>query len=368
MLDPKIREKLDGIEIFYVNGKRKIRCFCGENLNTTIVPHLRKEHSNQWENWCESFVSLRNRGLLPYQIIHQFKTKDDRFLFTSSVVQREIKKLVEQGKVKLQIYRKEKIDCWNPKNLDITRKTLWTFKNRGSWAVHRGDYRGNWAPQIPRTLINLYSKEEDVVLDPFVGGGTTLIETWLTNRKGIGIDISPIAIATTESRIQEMSEHAQSDPRIHLREDLRPIIIAGDSRNLQDHMRRLAIDENSIGLVCAHPPYLNSLKYTDAIDEDLSRISDPLEFCDQLQLIAKQILRFMSDNGTCAVLIGDLRKNKKIIPLGFKVMQTFLKEDFRLKEIIIKAQHNDSSTRFWYTKKNHIDFLIAHEYLFIFGK
>jgi hypothetical protein len=59
---------------------------------------------------------------------------------------------------------------------------------------------------------------------------------------------------------------------------------------------------------------------------------------------------------------------KHMVPLGFLTMERFLKEDFRLQEIIVKTQHKDTPTRFWYTRKDKLDFLIAHEYLFIFGK
>jgi len=177
-----------------------------------------------------------------------------------------------------------------------------------------------------------------------------------------------LAIATTNSRIQEMLEKSMGDPTISLDKDLTPIVIKGDSRKLKDHMRKFGIFENSVKLVCAHPPYFNSLRYTATIQEDLSRISNPVKFCDQIQLVASQIFDLLVKDGICAVLIGDVRKHKEIIPIGFFVMDRFLKEDFKLKEIIIKRQFKDSSTRFYYTKMNKLDFLIGHEYLLIFGK
>jgi DNA modification methylase len=368
MLDSRIREKLHRIKISYEEGHRKVRCFCGEIFKGSVVPHLRKEHPREWKEWSIHFVELRNKGLSYYSIIKEFKAKDGRLLFTSSVVEKEIQKLVEEDKLRLKIPRKKKIEEWHPRNFQVRRETLWTFKNRGSWAVHQGDYRGNWSPHIPRTLIELYSTVGDIVLDPFVGGGTTLIETWLTNRRGFGLDISPIAIATTKSRIQEMLEQTIEDPRVSLNENLKPVVIEGDSRKLRNHVKEFGIIDNSIKLVCAHPPYLNSLRYTATIKEDLSHIVDPVEFCDQMQLIAKEIFDLLTEDGICAVLIGDVRKKREIIPIGFLTMERFLKEDFRLKEVIIKTQHKDSSTRFWYTKREKLDFLIAHEYLFIFGK
>jgi DNA modification methylase len=72
--------------------------------------------------------------------------------------------------------------------------TVWSFPDRGKWKTHSGNYRGNFAPQIPRNLILRYSQEGDTVLDPMVGSGTTLIETKILNRRGIGFDINPEAV------------------------------------------------------------------------------------------------------------------------------------------------------------------------------
>ncbi len=46
----------------------------------------------------------------------------------------------------------------------------------------------------------------------------------------------------------------------------------------------------------------------------------------------------------CAVMIGDIRKYGKVIPLGFRMMKRFLQVGFTNKEIIIKEQRNCRST------------------------
>ena len=81
-----------------------------------------------------------------------------------------------------------------PENFEQEMTTIWSFKDRGDWATHNPSYRGNWSPYIPRNLLLRYSKEKDLVLDQFVGGGTTLVEAKLLNRNCIGIDINPNAI------------------------------------------------------------------------------------------------------------------------------------------------------------------------------
>ena len=91
------------------------------------------------------------------------------------------------------------------KDFALETTSIWSFPNRGSWANHNGKYRGNWSPYVPRNLILRYSKNQDIVLDQFVGGGTTLMEAALLGRRGIGIDINPDAIKISSKNISELN-------------------------------------------------------------------------------------------------------------------------------------------------------------------
>jgi hypothetical protein len=56
-------------------------------------------------------------------------------------------------------------------------------------------------------------------------------------------------------------------------------------------------------------------------------------------------------------------------PLGFETMRLFELAGFKLKEIIIKEQHNCKATGYWKTNSIKYNFLLlAHEYLFVFKK
>lgn len=256
-----------------------------------------------------------------------------------------------ETETKYQISKPLKIKEWEPKDFKMEFTTLWSFKNRGSWATHNGKYRGNWSPYIPRNLILRYSKEGDIVLDPFLGSGTTLVETKLLKRKGIGIDINPTSIKISQDNLN-----------FNKNSDYEPVLINKDSRKLD------YIDNNSIDLICAHPPYSNIIRYSENISGDLSHL-DVDEFLLEMSTVAQELFRVLKRNKYCAILIADTRRNKHIIPLGFQVMQVFLNAGFVLKENIIKQQHNCQATGFWYNKSIDYNFLlIAHEYLFVFRK
>lgn len=247
--------------------------------------------------------------------------------------------------------KKAKIE---PDNFQMQATTIWSFPRRGTWATHKGDYRGNWAPEIPRNIILRYSKEKDRVLDQFVGSGSTMIETKLLNRQGIGIDVNKEALTITKQRLQfDFKLENYIEPKLYL----------ADARKLPK-----AIENESVDLICTHPPYANIIKYSENIEGDLSHLNvEP--FLDEMTKVAKECFRVLKKDKYCAILIGDTRKNKHMIPLGFNVMQRFLNEGFALKETIIKEQHNCKATGFWYQKSIDNNFLlIAHEYLFVFRK
>jgi len=103
----------------------------------------------------------------------------------------EKNKFVEIGKEKISL-EPIKVERFEPKDEEMTATdtTVWSFPKRGAWATHKGDYRGNWPPQIPRVLIEKYSKEGDTVLDPMAGSGTTCIEAILLGRNCIAVDLN----------------------------------------------------------------------------------------------------------------------------------------------------------------------------------
>jgi len=124
-----------------------------------------------------------------------------------------------------------------------------------------GNYRGNWAPYIPRNLILKYTQKGDWNLDQMMGGGTTLVEAKLLERNAIGIDIDLDAVMLARDRLN-------FSYNLLFPEYKEPIIKTywGDARNLDK------IDTDSIDLIATHPPYANIISYTKKkkITDDLS--------------------------------------------------------------------------------------------------
>jgi DNA modification methylase len=238
-------------------------------------------------------------------------------------------------------------------DLELESTTVWSFPERGKWATHKStaSYPGNFAPQVPRNLILRYSKPGETVLDPFVGSGTTLVECKILGRRGIGVDINSLALDSCRRNLRGVKG------------DFFQTIRVGDARRLD------FLKDESVDLIIAHPPYADAIRYSENLDGDLSLIENVEAFVQEMRKVAKELLRVLKPGRCCAVLIGDLRRNRRVVPLGFKLFGAFCDVGFTPKEIIIKIQHNCRSTDEWVERSVQGGFLLlAHEYLLVFEK
>ena len=182
-----------------------------------------------------------------------------------------------------------------------------------------------------------------------MGSGTTLVEAKLLNRNAIGVDINPKSVSISETNLQFQCE---TKSKIYLRN--------GNATDLY------FIKDAGIDFICTHPPYANIIRYSKDIEGDISLVTYD-DFLKEMSLVAQESYRVLKKGKVCAVMIGDIRKYGKVVPLGFRVMDCFLQEGFMSKEIIIKEQHNCRSTNYW-KKQNNNFLLLAHEYIFVFQK
>ncbi len=305
----------------------------------------------------DQIFELKKRGITDQEIGEKFNVN---LHFIEKVITERLGVNVSNPSLK------KRIKTFQPKDFSLETTTVWSFKSRGVWATHNGNYRGNWSPYIPRNVILRYSKPGELVLDCFCGAGTTGIECKLIGRNFIGIDINPNAIELAKENIdfQVSNIYSNNENNNKNSSNKSPSVrfIVGDARDLS------FISDSSIDLICAHPPYANIIQYTNNQKNDLSFCAVD-EFLNEMSAVAKENYRTLKDGGYCAILIGDMRRHKSVIPLGFKLIDVYLKNGFSVKELVIKRQHNCKTTGFWYKNSIKYNFLLlAHEYLVIFKK
>ena len=240
----------------------------------------------------------------------------------------------------------------SPLDFELEKTTLWDFPERGAWATHKSDYRGNFAPQIARNVLLRYSEEGENVLDPMTGSGTTLIEARLLNRQALGVDVNQKAVDIAKERLKFPVENSSKQG-----------VRLGDVRNLN------FLQDSSVDLILTHPPYADIIKYSDDNPNDLSSLSSIPRFLDELEKGIREMFRVLKPNSYCAILIGDTRKAQHYVPLSHFLLRRCLKCGFVLKEQIIKTQHNTKYAKRWQAQaKSYQFYLIMHEHLFVFRK
>uniref|UniRef100_A0A7V3N4Z3 DNA methylase N-4/N-6 domain-containing protein n=1 Tax=candidate division CPR3 bacterium TaxID=2268181 RepID=A0A7V3N4Z3_UNCC3 len=321
---------------------------CKKEVNENLGAHLKRTHGE--DEFKKAVLKAKESGISDPEIGALF-----------NITFRQLQEIITEAYgIPVSVLKKPKrIKYWEPKNFKEETTTVWSFPQRGDWATHNGRFRGNWSPYIPRNVILKYSKPGEVVLDYFVGGGTTAVEAKLLGRRCVAKDINPWAIGLTRENLNFKMEKTTEGYLVY-----EPEVSVGDARDLSDVMQRY----KTVDLICAHPPYAGIIDYSSKVEGDLSKLSID-EFLKEMRKVASESYKVLKPGGKCAILIGDTRKAKHEIPIGFKTINAFLDAGFNLKELVIKRQHKCKTTGFWYKKSIQYNFLLlAHEYLPIFEK
>jgi len=77
----------------------------------------------------------------------------------------------------------------------------WTAGQRQAHSLHEVSYRACFKPQLPRFFIERLTRPGDLVYDPFMGRGTTLLEAALLDRAVAGNDVNPLSAVLVKPRL-----------------------------------------------------------------------------------------------------------------------------------------------------------------------
>src|SRR5262245_49257596 len=170
---------------------------------------------------------------------------------------------------------------------DILTDSLWLIPERDKSGTHMADYHGNFVPQIPYQAMRRFTKKRDVVLDAFLGSGTSLIECRRLGRHGVGVELKPELARRADERIK-----GQGNPY-----EITTQVLTGDSSDLEVAPPLIAgalknVGRESAQLAILHPPYHSIIRFSDR-EDDLSNCHSVGDFLQRFGQAVDVVDRFL---------------------------------------------------------------------------
>lgn len=221
-----------------------------------------------------------------------------------------------------------------------------------------------------KKLIRIFTKDEseEVVIDPFMGVGSTIIAAKELGRKGIGIELSEKFYNLAKTRVNEPQEKLitvqKTEPELHL----------GDSRDVLKKIPSASVD-----LCINSPPYwdiLNQKRTADKKDTvsysnlqtDIGNIAGYDEFLENLKVIYSEIFRVLKPNKRCCTIVMDIRKKDKFFPLHIDITKVMEEIGFELEDFAIWDRQHEYNNMKTLGYPYVFRFNKVHEFICIYWK
>lgn len=247
----------------------------------------------------------------------------------------------------------------------IWTDSLWIIPSRDRTGGHQLDYHGGFVPQIATQTFLRYTRRDDVVLDLFLGSGTSAVEAVRLNRRLIGVELRVDLVEKVRDKIPA-----------HLLDD-RVVILQGDSTQAAtvDHVRRALnrMEVPQAHLLILHPPYHDIIRFSED-PADLSNAPDLETFLDRFETVARHGFDLLEPSRFAVLIIGDKYTRGELIPLGFYCLDRMQRAGFRPKAIVVKnivgnERAKGRAANLWrYRALAGGYYIFKHEYVIIFQK
>jgi DNA modification methylase len=248
----------------------------------------------------------------------------------------------------------------------IETDSLWIMGSRERGNGHQLEYHGNFIPQIATQTFLRYSREGDVILDLFLGCGTSAIEAIRLKRRCIGVELKAdlvdhVARKLPEAvRSGELQLLAGDSTQPETREAVRSAMLSAWSRPQAD-------------LLMLHPPYADIIKFSDD-PADLSNKETTEAFLASFRAVAAHGYDLLAPGRFAVVIIGDKYSSSELVPLGFYCLQVMNDVGFRTKSIVVKNIEGNEvgkgrTSNLWrYRALKGGFYIFKHEYVLVFQK
>ncbi|MBW8001573.1 MAG: hypothetical protein FVQ80_06075 [Planctomycetes bacterium] len=266
------------------------------------------------------------------------------------------------------------INCLTAKEWLKCQVGVWQFSYEGRDMRNKKAHPATFPIALARKITDLFSHEGELVLDPFVGSGTTLIAAQDAGRNAVGFDLQNEYINLTKNRLEENSS---------MFENTKQIAISDDALNISHYL-----PNESTSLIFTSPPYANLLNRKrknksrrDRKNEQYGKIEqysqDPRDlgtmsiekYTKSMGDIFERLLPLLRPKGHCVINVPDMWWENKRITIHVSLIQELRERGYELRNIIIWDRTNlVNRIGIFGWPSNYITMGVTFEYLLDFWR
>jgi len=265
------------------------------------------------------------------------------------------------------------INCLTAKEWLKCQLGVWQFTYGARDIRDKSVHPATFPISLARKVIELFTHQGELVLDPFVGSGTTLVAAQDTNRNAVGFDLQKNYIALTSSRLNQKG----------LFGDNQQVAITDDARNIANYL-----DNETVSLIFTSPPYANLLNRKrknksrrDRKNEQLDKVEqysqDPKDlgtmplsdYTLAMGDIYESLLPLLKYKGHCVINVPDMWWENQRITIHVALIEELRKRGYELRNIIIWDRTNIvNKIGIFGWPSNYITMGVTFEYLLDFWR
>jgi len=238
------------------------------------------------------------------------------------------------------------LNCLTAKEWIKNQLGVWQFSYEGRDVRDKSLHPATYPIALSSRLISLFTHRGELVIDPFVGSGTTLLSARDLERNAVGFDLQKEYVTLCEQRLSQQA----------LTNTTRQIALVDDARHIPAYFK-----EETVSLVVTSPPYANLLnrqrknksrRGDERKNEQYMKIEqysqdsrdlgtlEPEEFGNSMQEIFTAMLPLLKPKGHCVINVPDVWFENKRYTLHVIIIEALRNAGYELRNTIIWDRTN----------------------------
>jgi len=284
-------------------------------------------------------------------------------------------KLLEIGYERTCSCKPTNLNCLAPKEWMKSQLGVWQFTYNGRDIRDKKQHPAVFPINLAKKVIELFSHQGELVLDPFVGSGTTLVTAQDLDRNSVGFDLNKQYINLCKQRLQNENIFNKSQQ----------IAVKDDARNISQYL-----DEGTVKLIFTSPPYANLLnrkrknksrrsdqRKNEQYDQVEQYSQDPNDlgtldletYTKAMGDIYEGLLPLLKEKGHCVINVPDMWWENQRITIHVALINELRTRGYELRNTIIWDRTNIvNGIGIFGWPSNYITMGTTFEYLLDFWK